>query len=190
MTIKDLYALNKKPIITDTMLKNRKYCEKLKLTASLADISIIDLINKKENERILIEQRNDDDNIDIAFSSAECALNYKKYSSIITSTARLFEDYDNNSLDLNDFDTSNVTNMSVMFAECKAKSIDLSSFDTSNVTNMSFMFTRCEAESLDLSSFNTRNVKYMTDMFKLCHSVINCNNRRILKRYINREMSL
>ena len=59
------------------------------------------------------------------------------------------------SLDLSNFDTSKVTNMSDMFRGCKAESIDLSSFDTSNVADMRAMFYLCEAQSLDLSSFDT-----------------------------------
>ena len=48
------------------------------------------------------------------------------------------------SLDLSNFDTSNVTDMSSMFYGClNLKSLDLSSFDTSNVTNMSYMFYIC-----------------------------------------------
>lgn len=41
------------------------------------------------------------------------------------------------SLDLSNFDTSNVTNMNNMFICCKyLTSLDLSNFDTSNVINM------------------------------------------------------
>ena len=48
------------------------------------------------------------------------------------------------SIDLSNFDTSNVTNMADMFALCpNLTTIDLSGFDTSKVTNMSFMFYNC-----------------------------------------------
>jgi surface protein len=69
------------------------------------------------------------------------------------------------SLDLSNFDTSSVTNMSHMFEKCEADLLDLSSLDTSNVTDMSFLFTRCLAESLDLSSFDTSRVTTMRGMF-------------------------
>ena len=42
------------------------------------------------------------------------------------------------SLDLSDFDTYNVTNMSYMFSFCNyLTDLDLSNFNTSKVTNMS-----------------------------------------------------
>ena len=73
-------------------------------------------------------------------------------------------------IELSDFDTSNVTDMSYMFAGCEAlKSLDLSSFDTSKVTAMAGMFSNCYAlESLDLSKFDTSNVTDMSNMFDCC----------------------
>ena len=41
---------------------------------------------------------------------------------------------------LENFNTSNVTNMGQMFSYSKATTLDLSSFDTSKVTDMSWMF--------------------------------------------------
>ena len=74
------------------------------------------------------------------------------------------------SLDLSNFNTTNVTNMSNMFRGCVAlTSLDLSNFNTSNVTNMSNMFNGCLAlTSLDLSNFNTSNVTDMSNMFREC----------------------
>ncbi len=73
----------------------------------------------------------------------------------------------------NNFNTSNVTNMSDMFNECSSlTSLDLSNFNTSNVTNMDGMFYSCESlTSLDLSVFNTSNVKDMWMMFSNCTSL-------------------
>lgn len=48
-------------------------------------------------------------------------------------------------LDLSDFDTSNVTNMSNMFYNARATILDLSSFDTSNVKNTFKMFENATA---------------------------------------------
>ena len=70
-------------------------------------------------------------------------------------------------IDFSTFDTSNVTNMSTMFYGCQSLiSLDLSNFNTSNVTNMGYMFTACTSlTSLDLSSFNTYNVVSYSNMF-------------------------
>ena len=116
-------------------------------------------------------------------------------------------------LDLSNFSTINVTNMSCMFAGCiKLKSIKgLNKFNTSKVKNMKGMFGACnELELLDLSNFNTSNVTNMECMFCECNNLkylnlsnftINCetedmlsfqnkdkckfitNNRQLLKLY-------
>ena len=66
---------------------------------------------------------------------------------------------------LEKFNTSKVTNMSDMFYYSRATTLDLSNFDTSNVTNMSGMFRYSSATTLDLSSFDTRKVTNMSGMF-------------------------
>lgn len=71
------------------------------------------------------------------------------------------------SLNLSNFDTSKVANMSSMFYNSFGfTSLNLSNFDTSNVTNMNNMFSNMRSlTSLDLSSFNTTNVTDMSSMF-------------------------
>ncbi len=86
-------------------------------------------------------------------------------TSSVTDMSGMFAYSAATSLDLSSFDTKNVTNMSGMFAYSAATSLDLSSFDTSNVTNMSGMFAYSAATSLDLSSFDTKNVTNMCSMF-------------------------
>ena len=74
---------------------------------------------------------------------------------------------------LDEYDTSNVTDMGCMFCGCSSlESLDLSGFDTSNVTDMTRMFDGCcSLESLDLSGFDTSNVTDMTCMFNGCCSL-------------------
>ncbi|HAO5917497.1 TPA: BspA family leucine-rich repeat surface protein [Listeria monocytogenes] len=69
------------------------------------------------------------------------------------------------SLDLSNFDTSNVRSMMNMFYGSAATSIDVSNFDTSNVTTMRNMFSGSAATSIDVSNFNTSNVTTMYGMF-------------------------
>ena len=71
------------------------------------------------------------------------------------------------SLNLTSFDTSQVTNMCSMFNSCSSlTSLNLSSFDTQNVTNMDTMFCGCGAlTSLDLKKFNTKKVTGMYMIF-------------------------
>ena len=71
-------------------------------------------------------------------------------------------------LDLSSFDTSNVTDMSYMFCMANGSALttlNLSSFDTSNVTDMSYMFRDTNLTTLDLSHFDTSNVTNMSYMF-------------------------
>jgi len=83
-------------------------------------------------------------------------------------------------INLSNFNTQNVNNMSYMFCGCKSvKNINLSNFNTQNVSNMSYMFSGCNSLSnIDLSNFNTQNVKDMSYMFSGCNSLkkINLSN--------------
>ena len=74
------------------------------------------------------------------------------------------------SLDVSNFKTENVTDMSGMFAICTSlTALDVSNFKTENVTNMTQMFEGCSGlTSLDVSNFNTENVMYMGNMFNNC----------------------
>ena len=74
-------------------------------------------------------------------------------------------------IDLSNFDTSKVTDMSYMFNEClKLKEIKgINNFNTINVTNMKTMFQYCnELEYIDLSNFDTSKVTDMSWMFNQC----------------------
>ena len=97
-----------------------------------------------------------------------------KFKKLLTSTGHMF--YDCSSLikiDLSEFNTINIKNMSFMFCCCSSlKSLDLSSFNTSKVEYMTQMFSGCNSlESLDLSSFDTNNVKFMNYLFHECYSL-------------------
>lgn len=81
------------------------------------------------------------------------------------------------SIDLSNFDTSKVTDMSFMFDNTfyyafAPASIDFSNFNTSKVNNMMCMFTSCrDLTILDLSSFDTSKVENMWGMFNNCISL-------------------
>ena len=81
------------------------------------------------------------------------------------------------SLDLSDLNTVNVTDMTDMFNKCTAlTSLDLSSWDTSKVTNMSNMFYNCtNLTNLDVSHWNTSNVTSMYAMFCGCSNLSDLN---------------
>ena len=102
------------------------------------------------------------------FAPADCASLFKDFTSLVTI------DFNSN------FNTSNVTNMVGMFQGCTSiVSLDLNSFNTANVTNMtsgntSSMFYGCSSlTNLYINNFNTKNVTAMGALFSGCSSLTN-----------------
>ncbi len=82
------------------------------------------------------------------------------------------------SINVRNWNTSNVTDMSNMFAMCSNLHYVFfgDGFDTSNVNSMAYMFYRdAKLTGLNVSKFNTSNVKYMTEMFNGCSNAKNLN---------------
>ena len=66
---------------------------------------------------------------------------------------------------INNWDTSNVTNMSEMFDGASSFNQPLNDWDTSNVTDMSEMFSGASSFDQPLNDWNTSNVTDMNAMF-------------------------
>ena len=94
-------------------------------------------------------------------------------SNVIYMSAMFYDCSRLTSLDLSNWNNSNVTYMNEMFYDCfRLTSLDLSNFNTSNVTNMGSMFYHCSRlTSLDLSNFNTSIVISMNAMFHSCRGL-------------------
>ena len=76
-----------------------------------------------------------------------------------------------NTIDLSNFDTSNITDMEYLFACCEQlkRIIGIEKLKTNKVISMKGMFEEClELEELDLSNFDTSKVTDMGLMFSNC----------------------
>ena len=75
--------------------------------------------------------------------------------------------------DIENLDTSNVTNMYNMFGYAKfnSDSLDLSSWDVSNVEDMSYMFLSSNIKRLDLSNWDTSSLEYINNIFYECKNL-------------------
>lgn len=90
-------------------------------------------------------------------------------------SSELFDDFHNvEEMNLENLNTSQVTNMSQMFDNCyNLTKLDVSSFDTSKVERMQEMFNQCtNLTSLHLGNLNTSRVWNMMKMFRSCRSLI------------------
>lgn len=84
----------------------------------------------------------------------------------VNSLSSLFNGFKNlKNVDVSEWDTSDVTNMSYLLSDTSIENIDLSGFNTSNVSNMNGMFELSKIKELNLTNFDTSNVKYMYAMF-------------------------
>ena len=75
---------------------------------------------------------------------------------------------------LNKLITNKVRDMKAMFCKCKElEYLDISNFNTSNVTDVSGMFSGCNKlkEINGINNFSLNNVIYMKGLFQACHNI-------------------
>ena len=84
---------------------------------------------------------------------------------------RKFDKSIQKSINISDWDVSNVKDMNHMFHKCTYFNCDLSRWDVSNVKDMSYMFQFCYDLNCDLSGWNVSNVLDMRDMFYGCNKL-------------------
>ena len=125
-----------------------------------------------ETEKVYL---NTDSSFMFSYLSSLTSLDLSNFNtSQVTDMQYMFDSMSNlTSLDLSIFDTSNVTNMFCMFSDMSnLTSLNLSNFDTSKVMDMSYMFGGMHSlTALDLSNFDTSNVTSTFSMFSGMHSL-------------------
>ena len=96
-------------------------------------------------------------------------------------TSMFFKCRELTTLDISNWDTSNVSSFKTMFSDdgaglMKLTQLDLNSWNTGSVTNMMGMFEGCgKLASLDLSNWNVSNVTDMSYMFADCEDITEIN---------------
>ena len=85
----------------------------------------------------------------------------------ITNTSNFFRNAPNfiGDSNMNEWDVSNVKDMSYMFDGAKKFNQDIGGWDTSNVVHMNSMFHRADKFNQDIGNWDTSNVTYMSYMF-------------------------
>lgn len=99
-------------------------------------------------------------------------------TSYVASMCGMFENCSKlTKIDLSNFETSNVDDMSKMFSGCTSLAgiPGYKNLDVSNVKYMDEMFQGCKFSSIDLSSWDTYKVSSMACMFKNCTSITSIN---------------
>jgi|694.fasta_scaffold44714_4 surface protein len=86
-------------------------------------------------------------------------------TSDMTDMSWLFAGQEDFNQDISGWDTSNVTNMNHMFLEATSFNQPLNGWDVSNVTEMQAMFMGATAFQQDLDSWDVRSVEYADSMF-------------------------
>lgn len=102
------------------------------------------------------------------------------YTTTSTTYQNMFSYYQGTSLDLSNFNTSNVYSMSTMFSYCgNLSSLDLSNFNTASLTNVTSMFLGCGSlTELDIHNFDI-TVSSINAMFMSCVSIKRIDARNV-----------
>ena len=178
-------------IIAEINIKENDINENIKIISSFEECRRNIKIKPKKNNIINYDNENDElkekclikiDNREIPFDYyykfkkiGKHTIQYIFNAKIITSKYMFCGCKNLTNIDLSNFDTEDITDMSYMFYGCEnLTNLDLSNLNTKKVINMCRMFSKCNSlKSIDISKFETKNVTDMSYMFCGCKNLTN-----------------
>ena len=164
-----LMLVDETPVSTSKFLRSSLTREQIGSVTFVNDATIPD--------NAIDVSKNEDNTVMIWYGAANSNKLYDVYIGssngkvIIEDAEMLFARLANvTSIDLNDANTSYLTNMKTMFYECgKLVSLNVNEIDTSNVTDMFATFYQCSSlVNLNISNWNTSSVIDMSHIFHNC----------------------
>ena len=133
--------------------------ERLKITSNSKSATVTP--NPKEQLQSIIEQ-------ELERQGPDADLNFIDTSEI-TDMSYLFVNYNTiRNIKIDQWDTSNVSNMKGVFFGCRKFNCDLSRWNVGNLKITAYMFSGCQNFNCDLSDWDVSNVTNMERMFANC----------------------
>ena len=135
--------------------------ERLKITSKSKPLELIRPTTKAELAALIKEEVNK--------QGPDADLNFID-TSLITDMSYLFSvgGFSIGNIKIDEWDTSNVKNMSYMFISCRKFNCDLSRWNVGNLKITAYMFSNCPNFNCDLSDWDVSNVTNMERMFANC----------------------
>ena len=140
-------------------------------------------INKKSIIEKVIINNEEIDNLEQEIKVKEGSEIQIHFNTPLSNCSNFFKDINETiksaivSVDLSNFDSSNLEDTSLMFYKCSSlKSINFLNFNTAKVKNMEWMFWQCSSlEEVDLSNLDTSKVTNMRYLLSDCSSLKKAN---------------
>jgi len=145
-------------------------------------------IDKKVNNEIILSHAPE-----IGFTWEEILKKYPKIKmndwdvSNLHNMSWMFYNAKSFNQDISNWNVSNVTNMSSMFSDATSFNADISNWDISSVTDMKYMFYNANSFKQDLTKWNINRVEEIYGIFDLCEHKYEINkfSKYKIKIYLN-----
>lgn len=151
-------------------MSNIEKCEKYMQKQGIIGSKIFDFELNRETDEVLLKRYYTDNRDFRVIEIPEFVTGIAKNDVGVNEVA-VFA-YVNQSLKV--INKSHITNMNRLFSRFNGRNLDLSEFRTDGVLDMSYMFDGChKLKELDLTSFNFKGIEYKERLFHECYKLDN-----------------